>query len=60
MSESIKEILNIFVDEAGDPTLFANRRRAIVGSDGCSQFFILGKLEVDDPAGLGQRLAYSH
>lgn len=50
------DILHIFVDEAGDPTLFANRRRAIVGTPGCSRYFILGKLEVDDPVGLGQRL----
>lgn len=56
MSEHGPDILNIFVDEAGDPTLFANRRRAIVGTPGCSRFFILGKLEVDDPAGLSQRL----
>ncbi|MDP2786493.1 MAG: DUF3800 domain-containing protein [Pseudomonadota bacterium] len=51
-----QDTLNIYVDEAGDPTLFANRRRAIVGTEGCSRYFILGKLEVDDPAGLGQRL----
>jgi hypothetical protein len=56
MSEAGQDILNIFVDEAGDPTLFANRRRAIVGTEGCSRYFILGKLEVDDPMGLGQRL----
>lgn len=56
MNVSAVETLHIYVDEAGDPTLFANRRRAIVGTDGCSSFFILGKLEVDDPAGLGQRL----
>jgi hypothetical protein len=49
-------ILDLFVDEAGDPTLFANRRRAIVDTDGCSRFFILGKLEVSDPAGLSARL----
>jgi len=35
---------HLFVDEAGDPTLFDNRRRAIVGIEGCSRFFILGKL----------------
>ena len=29
-----QDTLHIFVDEAGDPTLFANRRRAIVGT-GC-------------------------
>ncbi|MDP2825783.1 MAG: hypothetical protein Q8O52_24235 [Sulfuritalea sp.] len=56
MLNSANDALNIFVDEAGDPTLFANRRRAIVGTPGCSRFFILGKLEVDDPAGLGHRL----
>ena len=50
------DTLHIYVDEAGDPTLFANRRRAIVGTEGCSRFFILGKLEVDDPHGLGQQL----
>lgn len=50
------DTLHIFVDEAGDPTLFANRRRAIVGTPGCSRFFILGKLEVDDPHALGARL----
>jgi len=33
-----------------------NRRRTIVGTDGCSRFFIMGKLEVDDPAALGTRL----
>jgi len=56
MSEAGQDVLNIFVDEAGDPTLFANRRRSIVGTEGCSRYFILGKLEVDDPIGLGQRL----
>ena len=56
MLNSTNDTLNIFVDEAGDPTLFANRRRAIVGTPGCSRFFILGKLEVDDPVGLGHRL----
>ncbi|MBI5898557.1 MAG: DUF3800 domain-containing protein [Rhodocyclales bacterium] len=56
MLNSANDVLKIFVDEAGDPTLFANRRRAIVGTPGCSRFFILGKLEVDDPVGLGHRL----
>ena len=56
MSMPDTDSLNIFVDEAGDPTLFANRRRAIVGTPGCSRFFILGKLEVDDPQALGDKL----
>ena len=45
-----------FVDEAGDPALFANRRTSIVGKDGCSRFFLLGKLEAEDPADLTAKL----
>ena len=43
--------LHIFVDEAGDPTLFGKRRGSgvIIGNDGCSQYFVMGKLEVHDP-----------
>lgn len=44
--------LHFFVDEAGDPTLFNDKGRILVGQDGCSQTFILGKLDVDDPAAL--------
>lgn len=49
-------VLHYFVDEAGDPTLFARRRRSIVGQEGCSKYFILGKLEVNDPGGLDREL----
>lgn len=37
-----------FVDEAGDPTLFASGGRVVIGSEGCSRYFVLGVLEVDD------------
>jgi len=50
------DVQHLFIDEAGDATLFANRRRAIVGTEGCSRYFILGKLEVTDPRGLARRL----
>ena len=53
-SESV--VLHYFVDEAGDPTLFARRRQTIVGQEGCSKYFILGKLEVDDPQSLNRDL----
>ena len=43
---------NYFVDEAGTPTLFARRRRPIVGERGCSTLFLLGKLDVGDPESL--------
>lgn len=41
--------LHFFVDEAGDPTLFDGKGRILVGEEGCSKYFIVGKLDVDDP-----------
>lgn len=35
--------LHFFVDEAGDPVLFDSKGRILVGSDGCSRTFIVGK-----------------
>jgi len=50
------ETQRLFVDEAGDPTLFHASGKPIVGTPGCSRFFIIGKLEVDDPTALAQAL----
>lgn len=44
--------LHFFVDEAGDPVLFDGKGRILVGADGCSQYFIVGKLDVADPTAL--------
>ena len=41
-----------FVDEAGDPTLFNRRKQVVVGTEGCSRYFILGLLDVVDPGAL--------
>ena len=49
--------LHFFVDEAGDPTLFDAKGRILVGQEGCSRTFILGKLDVQDPAALHAALA---
>ena len=38
-----------FVDEAGDSTLFSGAGKVIVGQEGCSRFFILGLLWVENP-----------
>jgi Protein of unknown function (DUF3800) len=53
------DIIHSFVDEAGDPTLFGGKRGSgsIVGTEGCSNFFIMGKLEVDDPDALAGKLS---
>ena len=50
------EVHHIFVDEAGDPTIFDTKGRSLVGTKGCSQYFILGKLTVDDPARVAKAL----
>jgi hypothetical protein len=43
-----QKICNYYVDEAGDPALFNNKGKVIIGSEGCSRFFMLGLLRVDD------------
>jgi len=47
---------SVFVDEAGDPTLFGARGQVLPGRDGCSRHFILGALEVTDPVALAADL----
>ena len=49
-------VVHYFIDEAGDPRLFGRRRVSVVGDEGVSNYFILGKLEVDDPATLSREL----
>jgi hypothetical protein len=48
--------IHYFVDEAGDPTLFDRKGRLIVGEQGCSRYFMLGKLEIDTPEALSAEL----
>ncbi len=38
-----------YVDEAGDGTLFSRRGRVVVGTEGCSRYFILGFADIVDP-----------
>jgi hypothetical protein len=49
-----------FVDETGDGTLFNPSGKVIIGSPGCSRFFILGLLQVDDPVALATALRDLH
>jgi hypothetical protein len=50
-------VRSYFVDEAGDGVLFDASGREILGTPGCSRFFILGVLDARDPAGLENDLA---
>ena len=48
-------IRHYFVDEGGDSTLFSKTGKTLVGTEGCSRFFILGLLDVPDPVALNDR-----
>ncbi len=50
-------VIQYFVDEAGDPTLFNRKGQLIVGNEGCSGYFILGKLEVEEPEVLSNQFS---
>jgi hypothetical protein len=52
MTEPKPQALHFFVDEAGDPTLFDSKGRVLVGNEGCSKYFIVGKLDAADPSAL--------
>jgi len=45
-------LCSYFVDEAGDGTVFDKNGSVVIGTQGCSNFFILGLLQVDDPPSL--------
>ena len=45
-----------FVDEAGDGNLFGRRGKVIVGTEGCSRYFILGVRDVAAPQSLSDAL----
>ncbi len=60
MSKEIEPLTNplvhYFVDEAGDDVLFNNKGKVLLGSEGCSRYFVVGLLQAADPAGLAQAL----
>jgi len=51
-----REVRSYFVDEAGDPNVFSRKGKPLVGTTGCSRFFIVGLLEVCAPGQLGSAL----
>jgi len=51
-----QQLCHYFVDEAGDPTLFDKKGNVLIGTQGCSRFFILGLLRVYDPDSLALEL----
>lgn len=57
MKEPVPSQRFYFVDEAGDTVLFDAKGRVIVGTEGCSRFFILGLADIPDPDALGRELS---
>jgi len=53
---STPSVCHYFVDEAGDGTLFDGRGRVVVGTEGCSRFFILGLAHIPNPDHLSREL----
>ena len=51
-----KNVYRYFVDEAGDPTLFGARGRILVGTEGCSKFFMLGVAHIAEPERIAESL----
>lgn len=54
--EDARDIRHYFVDEAGDPVLFAGRGRILAGTPGCSRFFMLGFVDIADVGDLSSDL----
>ena len=56
ISETPPSSRHYFVDEGGDGILFSRKGKVLVGTEGCSRFFILGLLNVSDPIVLEDQL----
>ena len=55
-TKTSSSIRHYFVDEGGDGILFSRKGKVLVGTEGCSRFFILGLLDVSDPIALEDRI----
>lgn len=47
-----------YVDESGDLTLFNQKGKTIVGSEGCSRIFMIGVLQLPDPKLAKEKLEF--
>lgn len=56
LAESDQAVIHSFVDEAGDSTLFNSKGDVLIGTNGCSRFFMMGKLDVENPHDLSAKL----
>jgi hypothetical protein len=59
-SEQATNVRHLFVDEAGDGTLYDRHGKCLVGTEGCSRYLMLGAIEVADPVRLTRELNELH
>ncbi len=57
MTEAPNKLIQYFVDEAGDGTLFDGKGKVLVGQPGCSNFFMAGLADLPSPSDLAKELA---
>jgi len=60
MKNQIYDLKQYFVDETGNPEIFDKNGNLIIGEPGCSRFFMLGFLDVNDPATLRNEMRILH
>lgn len=56
MTQTTPSCGHYYLDEAGDATIFGDKGRVIIGTEGCSRFAMLGLLEVEDPHRLTEEM----
>lgn len=54
--DSLPDNRIIYIDEAGDAVLWNRRGKLRVGSEGCSNYFMIGAVEIADQLALGNEL----
>lgn len=52
------DLCHLYIDEAGTPDIFDAKGRVNIGNSGCSRFFLLGMLEVANPAAFAEALKH--
>lgn len=60
MKRGTSRLKHYFVDESGNPEIFDKKGSINIGEPGCSRFFILGFLDVENPRQLREDLRKLH
>lgn len=53
--KGLTPLIEYFVDEAGDSVLWGRRGKVLIGTSGCSNYFVLGMAYIKDPVKLASQ-----